>query len=150
MTNPDAPESLEAACPGFAKFLRQVGYPELILWVAPDDVVWNGKKLWVRSRTAVEIQEAAAQRYRESKRQGYGICLYAFSTVTHWTIATILVSTNRDEAERHMMPLDVLKMSAVEEKLSAASIATHTTWILRSMLHREISRQFRKQFFSIE
>lgn len=74
MTGEALPDSLDTACHRFSKFLRDNGYPEQILFVEREDVVWDGLKCWIHESSNA-AQERARARYSEGIRRGFGVAL---------------------------------------------------------------------------
>jgi hypothetical protein len=142
----ETPATLTEAQPRFVKFLRENNYPEQIVWVEREDVVWGQLQLWVRTRSTQESWDRACQKYAVGMRSGLGVTLYAFSELPGTAIAAVILPKDEDAAQRHLMLRGELKLSAATQKLKARRIANRVIWLILSRRYKASTRLFWDQY----
>lgn len=145
MIDQDTPRSLDEAHRRFSRFLRENNYPEQILWVGREDVVWSQSQLWVRSRSTPDTWDRACKKYAVGMRNDLGVALYAFSELPGTAVAAVIPPKDEDAAQRHLMPRGGLKLSAATLKLRVRRITNRVLWFILSM-QRASSRSFWDQY----
>jgi hypothetical protein len=148
MIGDSVPPSLREASERFSTFLRENDYSERVFWVDVDDVVWDGRILSVREHPNESMWDRACRRYSDGIKNGFGIALYAFSQTDGSTIAAIIWPKNHDEAQRHLVPVGGIKLSAATRKLHARFIRNRFGWLILLVRHRTFSRSFWNDYLS--
>jgi hypothetical protein len=146
MIDRDTPGSLDEAHRRFSRFLRENNYPEQILWVEQEDIVWSRSQLWVRSRSTPDAWDRACQGYAIGMKNDLGVTLYAFSELPGTAIAAVILPKEEDAAQRHLIPRGGLKLSAATQKLRVRRITNRVTWFILSMRYKASSRLFWDQY----
>ncbi|MBN8733741.1 MAG: hypothetical protein J0L64_24615 [Acidobacteria bacterium] len=110
-----ASPSFDIAKEKFVDFLVNQGFPPRLLWVQPDDVVlreWKGAAtLFVRKGDHNQRESDARQEFQSAAERGVGLALEASCKTGDWTICSIFVPENNDQAERLMVPRQGVKLS---------------------------------------
>lgn len=95
------PGSLEEASMRFRGFLRQLGWPDHVHWVARENVLINKKgECWIKGWSSEMSETLARDTYMEGVKRGLGISLAALSKTETATFAYVYVPTHHQEAER--------------------------------------------------
>ena len=92
----------------------------------------------------------ACQRYLEGIRNGFGFALYAFSELAGTAVAAVILPKDDAEAQRSLMPLGGVKLSAATKRLPAREVAGRLTWLILSLRYRAWSRWFRVAYLTCE
>jgi hypothetical protein len=136
-------ETFDEACQHFSKFLGENHCSEHILWVDQTDVVWDRHQVWILVRPIQTAIERARKKYEAGAGSGFGVALLAFSDLAGYTVETIILPKDDDEAQRFLMPRGGLKLSARLKKFPARAVANPLIWLILSTWHRKFSRSFR-------
>lgn len=137
-----APQTLKEAEERFSGFLRSHDVPDRVRWVDPTDAVWDRSRPCLLVRPTPTSSETASQRYAEGIKNGFGISLHAFSELTDWTIATIILPRDSEEAQRLLIRVGELKLSLAVQRLNARVVEHRITWSILARRYRASSRAF--------
>jgi hypothetical protein len=133
------PNSLIQASNGFSTFLKENGYPDRVVWVGRSNLVWGGRRLWIKEPAT---WDEASRLYTLGVERGFGVCLQAFGKTESSTIATVFVPKDDDESQSWLMPLGGLKMSAWVKSLPAHLVKSNLLWIALSAWYRKSTLSF--------
>ena len=133
------PNSLTQASNGFSKFLKDNGYPHRVVWAGRSNVIWDGRRLWVREPST---WDSATRLYKLGIERGLGVCVQAFGETENSTIATVFVPKDDDERQRALTPLGGLKMNAWVKSVPAHRVRSNLLWIVLSAWYRQSTLSF--------
>ena len=119
--NPDPPPTLDAALERFSTFLASQGYPKIVCWLRPIDVLVDEERhYWLKQHKA-QASKDAARRYTEGLDRNLGIELRAICATETHTFAIIFVPQDEVDAEYRLMGRG-LKLSCPVERYRVSVI----------------------------
>jgi len=138
-TSPDPPLALDAAEQKFSAFLVTQGYPKMVRWLSPDELLVDIKRhYWIRPRRS-ETTNRAEQRYVEGLERNLGIELRAICATDTETFACVFVPANDVDRQYHLMGR-LLKLSCPAERRPASTIRNPLKWFALRLMNGRRSR----------
>lgn len=135
------PNSLEEASVRFREFLRQLGWPTQVHWVARENVLINKKsEYWMKGWSGEMSEALARDTYMEGVKRKLGSSLTALSKTETATFAYVYVPTDHQEAARLL--ISGLKLSAPTSPRRARVAGNPLLWWALRRLYQKHTDQF--------
>lgn len=134
-TSPDPPLALDAAEQKFSAFLASQGYPKMVRWLSPEELLVDTKRhYWIRPRQS-KTTNRAAQRYLEGLERNLGIELRAICATDTETFACVFVPADDDLDRQYHLMGRMLKLSCPVERRPASTIRNPLKWFALRLMN---------------
>lgn len=138
-TSSDPPLALDAAQEKFSAFPASQGYPKMVRWLSPEELLVDTKRhYWVRPRRS-KTTNRAEQRYAEGLDRNLGIELRAICATETETLACVFVPADDLDRQYHLMGR-MLKLSCPAERRPASTIRNPLKWVALRLVNGRRSR----------
>ena len=113
-----------------SQLIRDHGLPSREMWIDSEDVIVNKRKLFVYNAKREDRTSSAEARFRFAVERDVGIALETICTVNDATCCFVYLPSDRDEADRLMIPRKGVKLSVPTTPPEAKLVTNPVVWWL--------------------
>lgn len=131
--------SFEESCLQFCEFLARHDYPNMIVWISPEDILMTDRRfLYVRLPVPNTNQRRASDAFEAAMQRQAGVWFSTVCDAGEVTCCKVWVPFDESERERAMCSKTELKMSASsgESRLRGKGVRNSFLWLYLRLRYR--------------
>jgi hypothetical protein len=120
--------SFDEATRSFEEFLSEQGLPSDLCWVFQEDVVFRGKRIFIKISNPTENWHQAEACYELGRSRNFGMNLHAFCLLESRPCCYVILPEGDLDAQYMLMANSLLKYSVWTDLREAEAVSNPLRW----------------------
>jgi hypothetical protein len=141
--------TFEQSCARFSSFLKNNGYPDELIWITPQDILFTNRRLlYVKFPIPRRNLEQVHALFDKAMKEQSGISFSTACELDRFTCCKAWVPANDDERMRAMCSRDV-KLSAAtgNSRMPGKAVRSDLVWRYLRMRYKQSSESIENFFW---